>query len=177
MLVSLGRAPAPTDVAGSLRACHARIRHFTALAARLAEPAEAPVEQVRDAADEVRRYFAEALPLHVADEELTIAPRLRGREVDLDRALDRMAEEHHEHDAPLAALLAICERLVADPGSRDRERAELAAVVDHLRGAFDAHLREEEALVIPAIGRLLGADEQAAVKAAMAERRRTGHGA
>jgi iron-sulfur cluster repair protein YtfE (RIC family) len=171
MLVGIGRAPAATDLLGSLRACHARIRHFGALAAKLAAAGDAPAAQIRDAASEVRRYFVEALPLHVADEEQTLAPLLRGREPALDEALDRMAREHGGHEAPLAKLVALCERLERAPEERSALEAELAGVVGPLRADLEEHLAAEESVVLPAIGRLLGPDEQARARAAMAARR------
>src|SRR5690606_25886197 len=79
-----------------LTACHERIRRFTAMAVALTEPSaqSRPPSEVTDAADGVRRYLAVALPLHAADEELSITPRLRARAPSLAPALDRMCQEH-----------------------------------------------------------------------------------
>ena len=73
--------PSPTDAgpAELLLACHGRIRWFTALAARLASAEPASEASVADAALRVHRYHAVALPLHQADEELSIARQLVAR--------------------------------------------------------------------------------------------------
>ena len=74
-----------------LLGCHARIRTFTALAARLSSAEPAPEADVAEAARRVRRYHAVALPLHEMDEELSIAPRLqRGAPAELGEALAAM---------------------------------------------------------------------------------------
>jgi hypothetical protein len=80
MAVHIG---APRPAAGAvelLLECHERIRHFARLALKLAGTRDLPPAEVAEAAAAVRRYFAEALPLHAADEEESMMPRLRGRD-------------------------------------------------------------------------------------------------
>ncbi|HEU5061001.1 MAG TPA: hemerythrin domain-containing protein, partial [Kofleriaceae bacterium] len=86
------------DPVDALLACHDRIRTFVALAGRAAAGAGAPGE-IAEACRRIERYFREAMPLHVADEEESILPRLRGREAALDRALAEMHEQHSAHEA------------------------------------------------------------------------------
>src|SRR5690606_15926791 len=80
MLIELSthRRDTPRDLVDLLGECHARIRRFVELAHEAAIRMDAPVEQVIQACADVERYFVEALPLHVADEEESIAPRLKG---------------------------------------------------------------------------------------------------
>ena len=59
-----------------LQDCHARIRHFTQLSRTLAEARAASQTQVAEAAEAIFRYFKYALPLHEADENETLYPRL-----------------------------------------------------------------------------------------------------
>src|SRR5512137_2777551 len=116
MLLRLSRPPVPGDAVDLLLECHVRIRAFLGMARRLGEArGEAPAA-LADAARQVHRYFAEALPLHARDEEESLAPRLRGLDPGLDRELAAMAREHGEHAVPLAALLSGCAAIVAVPG-------------------------------------------------------------
>src|SRR5512132_579542 len=108
MLTRLGAPAAPDDAVGLLLECHDRIRSFLALARRVAQAGPAERDGVAEAAARVRRYFAEALPLHARDEEESILPRLRGREPAVDAELAAMEREHREHGPPLAALVAAC---------------------------------------------------------------------
>ena len=47
--------------------CHARIRNFLSVARRLAASPNAPAQEIKEAANGVRRYFTESLPRHVVD--------------------------------------------------------------------------------------------------------------
>ncbi len=178
MLTRLGRFAAPEDAAGLLLECHGRIREFLALAGRIAEASRVEEEALREAAVCVRRYFTEALPLHARDEEESVHPRLRGREVGLDRELHAMVREHRDHIRPLATLVAACEEIelqltrrdAGSPlgGGRAPERlARLAPIVrratEQLERHFAEHLRREETVIIPAMRRLLGPGDDAAI--------------
>ena len=97
VLTRLGRGAGAADAVGLLLDCHERIRAFTAMASRLAAPGDPGPDAIRDAAARVHRYFAEALPLHAQDEEESLAPRLRGRDPDLDRGA-RPAPDPTRHE-------------------------------------------------------------------------------
>jgi iron-sulfur cluster repair protein YtfE (RIC family) len=171
MLVRLGaRPPAAQDLASLLGDCHVRIRAFLGLARELARRESLEAAQVGDAAARVQRYFAVALPLHTADEEDSLSPRLRGRDPALDCALDRMAAEHDAHQPALAALLSLCEALVAAPGQHAALRPQLGQVVQALDGALTSHLSAEEELIFPAIARLSAAEREAVLREARARR-------
>jgi hypothetical protein len=153
--VSLGQRRPTSDLRDLLLDCHDRIRSFTAMAQRLArgDPAAAP-EEVADAAGQVRRYFAVALPLHARDEEESILPRLRGLDPEVDRELDAMHAEHAGHEPLLARLVALCDALAAEPSRRAELGPALGQVADELAGHFAEHLGREERAVFPALGRL-----------------------
>lgn len=173
MLVKLGRKqpPAPDDLVGLLLECHERIRTFVGLARSLASSPTSPAEPARDTAARVRRYFVEALPLHVADEEASLAPRLRGRDPELDLALDQMAAEHAEHDASVARLVAACGAIAADPDRLGELAGELGAAADRLADLFAAHLNAEERVIFAALGALLTEAERAAIVGELRARR------
>jgi len=151
------------DVVELLLDCHQRIRFFTELAHHLGEADGLPDDEVQGAAFRVRRYFTEALPLHVADEEESVTPGLRGREPELDAALERMTAEHRRHEPLLTELVATCEALEAAPDHHADLRAPLVETAVALAEEFEAHLGEEERVIIPALQRLVPADVRAAL--------------
>ncbi|RMG96708.1 MAG: hemerythrin domain-containing protein [Deltaproteobacteria bacterium] len=176
MIVRLGTGPrhVPTTVREHLEACHERIRRFVDLARRAAEQAVRETE-ARAAAEDVVRYFSVAFPLHVADEEESLAPRLRGRSTDLDEALATMAGEHEAHARAVADLVAAARAVFdrpADPVLRRTLGDAAAAAAEHL----DPHLSFEERTILPALDRLLDAEVEAAVLDEMRARRSHGRG-
>lgn len=169
MLHTLGRSADADDLPGLLLACHRRIRAFSALAVTLATSADVAAEQREETCERLVRYFSEALPLHVRDEEETVAPRLRGRSPALDEALRRMAEEHGGHEAPLGVLL----RGWAALRARADDAALRLSLVDpsmDLRDTFEAHLRDEETLVFPHLAALSRAERDESVRELRARR-------
>lgn len=171
MLTRLGAQAAPEDAVGLLLECHDRIRSFLALAARIAAAGPSEGGGVADAAARVARYFREALPLHARDEEESILPRLRGREPAVDVALAEMEREHRAHGPPLEALVAACDALAANPSRLATVAPALAEATGALAAHFDVHLRREEAVVFPAMRRLLAEADDAAIVRELRARR------
>lgn len=175
MLVNIGRRAAPrTDLVGLLLECHGRIRSFLELAVALGAAVGFTPAQIRDAAQRIARYFEEALPLHVADEELSLLPRLRGRRPELDLALERMHREHAEHGPLLKELLAICSALQVNPAELASHQPRLRVVASALQRELLTHLEHEEALVVPAIADVLDDAERQAVLSELRQRRGDG---
>jgi hemerythrin-like domain-containing protein len=171
--VQLGRGPrsSPQDIVDLLLECHARIRRFIALARKLADNADAPSAEVAEAAGQICRYFSEALPLHAADEEQSIVPRLRGLDVNLDVTLDRMTREHGEHAEPLSVLLDLCGRLQSSPTELPRLASGLRATSVGLEQHFQQHLAHEEAHVFVEIRQRLTAETMAQMVQELRNRR------
>lgn len=172
MLIGIGSKKPPEDVVDLLLDCHTRIRSFSRLAVRIAEQTEAGEKEIAEAAARVRRYFSVALPLHVADEEGSIVPRLSGRDPAVDAALARMEDEHEGHTEDLRRLVEICAALEQAPSGLPAVRAELAEVGARLVRDFDEHLRSEEETIFPAIRSLLPEAERVAIFAELRARRR-----
>jgi len=172
MLTELKRGPrvASGDLLLLLLECHGRIRSFVALADAIANRHEAPAAQVIQACASVERYFTEALPLHVADEEQSLAPRLRGRSCEIDRALIAMERQHREHDSKLAALL-LAVAAVSQAPERAAPKRDLGRVIELVRADFEQHLALEEALIIPAARSLLSVELRAAILVELRQRR------
>ena len=166
--------PSPTDSgpAELLLACHGRIRWFTALAARLASAEPASEASVADAALRVHRYHAVALPLHQADEELSIAPRLeRGATPEIVDALARMKREHVQLEEVLSGLLPLWQLLSSEPGRRAEVVPGMAREVGRAQALWAGHLAAEEETIFPALGQSLGAGELARITGEMRARR------
>jgi hemerythrin-like domain-containing protein len=180
VLLNISPSGEPTpdrgDVVDLLTACHQRIRFFIDLAVRLSESGDASNDQIHDAAARIVRYFSESLPLHVADEEESIVPRLSGRRPELDRTLDAMHREHEEHETPLQRLLQTCGTLQESPEQLPELRESLRDVASTLSKVFDAHLRQEEEIVLPAIRSLLSDKEQETMLSELRARRGKGDG-
>lgn len=151
MSVRIGASPAPDDLEGMVLGCHHRIRRFLGVAERLTATPRPGPDEARDAAGRVADYFEQALPLHAADEDETIAPRLRGRDPELDAILDRMHAEHGTHEPAVDALVRACREIETtgrlDP---DRLRPRVRAVEEMLL----PHLELEERHLLPALAGL-----------------------
>ncbi len=171
MLIGPGKHAAPGDAVDLLLECHARIRHFLALARRLGEARGESPEALAEAAGQVHRYFTLALPLHARDEEESIAPRLKGRDAALDAELDAMAREHREHQRPLGTLVAACAEVAGDPGRLAEVAGILLRATAELEAQFAEHLAREEEVILPAVRRLLDAATDASVVSEMRGRR------
>jgi iron-sulfur cluster repair protein YtfE (RIC family) len=163
MLSRIGKPSAADDAVGLLLECHERIRSFLALARRIAEVGPSEPGSVPEAAARVRRYFTEALPLHAQDEEESLLPRLRGLDPVVDAELEAMAREHREHERPLRALVGACEQLAHGPESLPELAPVVEAATAELERHFAEHLGREEAVIFPAVRRLLDRSADAAI--------------
>jgi iron-sulfur cluster repair protein YtfE (RIC family) len=172
-LVSIGRqAQEPGDLVDLFLACHQRIRRFIRLAEHVAVRDDLPAAEVTDGCLRVERYFVEALPLHVEDEEASVVPRLRGQQREVDDALRAMEDEHREHQPLLASLLE-ASRAVREAPLDHARRAPLASIAARLTGDFERHLVLEETIIFPAV-RALSAAARAEILAELRARREAG---
>jgi hemerythrin-like domain-containing protein len=170
MLVQLGQRQSGTDVVDLLVECHGRIRRFLDIAQRLAAATEMDAATVRDAAGRVCRYFAEAFPLHLADEDELVLPALLGTGEHVDDALTRMSAEHQEHAALVTEMIDACASLHADPRCIVAAAPRLGSVTSALRGVLEPHLAAEEREIFPAL-RTLPEATRAGIRAGMQARR------
>jgi len=169
MLVQIGRRSEPGDAIDMLVACHGRIRHFLWVARRL-ESVETSAADVIDSAHAVARYFEEAFPLHVEDEEELIRLLSRTDDEQIWAACSLVLREHRDQEHLVAALVVACRRVMSAP-ERLEERHALTACVDTLEAELNSHLAEEERLLFPALRQALSTAELDAARLAMHERR------
>lgn len=174
MFVNLSHAPRrtaePPSLLDLLGECHQRIRHFIGLSCEVARRRDTPAAEVSRACADAARYFSEALPLHVADEEESITPHLRDRSPAVNEALDTSSAQHVWHAAQIELLLrALGEvgRAPLDESARER----LASIAAPLRTELEEHLALEERGIFPVI-RDMPAETQALIIDELRARRR-----
>jgi iron-sulfur cluster repair protein YtfE (RIC family) len=172
MLTHIGTSRPSEEPVDLLLECHSRIQAFTELTRRLAEATSPAPDEVREAAERVRRYFAEALPLHARDEEESVLPRLAGKDRDVDAVLVRMHADHGSHGPLLGRVTALCEVLVRAPERHAELAGALGDAAAALREHFVGHLSVEEAVVFPAIDRLLTEEARREIVLELRARRR-----
>jgi hemerythrin-like domain-containing protein len=170
MLVQLGQRNTNEDVVDLLIECHGRMRKFLVLAHRLAGAAGAPQAEIRDLARQIGQYFTDSFPLHRADEDDEIAPRLAGASPDVDRALATMAADHVEHAPMIARLVGLCVAIGDDPRLHAELADDLARVAAELAPPLECHLELEERTIFPHVRRLPGPDQEA-LRIALRDRR------
>ena len=156
------------DAVALLLGCHQRIRHFTRMAVELSRGA-APAEQVGAAARSVQRYYTQALPLHEADENDSVYPRLRAAAppAELAAANQAMVDQHRGLNALIADLVPQWEAIALDPAQAPASGPGAQA----LQVAWHEHLGLEERVIFPSLRARLSPDDLAAIRQEMAERR------
>ncbi|HEU0029947.1 MAG TPA: hemerythrin domain-containing protein [Kofleriaceae bacterium] len=170
MLVSLGHRTSRDDVIDLLSECHLRIRKFIGLARQLARTPEVPADEAATVAGQVRRYFEQAFPLHVTDEDELISPCLAGHSPDVDAALATMTADHGAHAGAVDRLVAACAAIEREPATLAARAAELGEAAAELTAVVEPHLALEERTIFPAL-RSLTPDVRERVRTAMRERR------
>lgn len=159
---SVERADVPETLTGLLLACHTRIRRFARLALTVGARPELPAAEVRDAAAQCLRYFTEALPLHVRDEEDSLWPRLAGHSPTLDATMAQMRAQHFAHQVRLDALTSALEAVRQRPNEPVLHR-ELAAAASTLETDFEDHLALEESELFPLLDEALSPEAHEAI--------------
>ncbi|MYW00439.1 hemerythrin domain-containing protein [Streptomyces sp. SID3343] len=95
------------------------------------------------------RLIARVLTAHHAYEDADLWPVLRVRRPELRLLLNRLESDHHRIDHDLTVVTAMIGSLARDP-----ERAWMAAAAaEAVKETVDAHLRVEEAQVLPELAR------------------------
>jgi iron-sulfur cluster repair protein YtfE (RIC family) len=167
-------APATSTPQEMLQGCHARIRHFMQLARTLAEAADASQNDIAEAAASLVRYFSEALPLHEADENQTLFPRLYDAAAlgsPLREAAIAMVEQHRAIDELVTELLSLCGTIHRQPESLPSLARRLRQVTSALDEVFSSHLHMEETVIFPALQQFTPAQLEE-ITSEMQERRR-----
>ena len=172
--ISPARASHSEDAVELLTGCHQRIRHFTGVAAKLAHAQAASPQEIAQAADAVHRYYSVSLPLHEADEDVSLRPRLaEAGDERVRHALVAMGDQHQAIDELLERLLPLLVLVRNNPAAIAEAGGEMCLITQALQEIFQAHLEMEEQIIFPAIA-TLDAGLRAQLLAEMQQRRRQG---
>ncbi len=178
MLNQISPAPkskAENDAVDLLVGCHQRIRHFTGVAVKLAHAQGATEDEVSAAAEAVYRYYSVSLPLHEADEEDSLRPRLdKIPDERVHHALAAMHDQHMAIDDLLERLLPLLRLVANNPALIAEAGGEMCSISSALSQMFAAHLQLEEEVIFPAIESRLSESERRALLAEMRARRTQG---
>ena len=171
--ISPAKSQAKTeDAVDLLTGCHDRIRHFTGVALKLAHAQGAAPEEISQASAGAYRYYTISLPLHEADEEQSLRPRLDGLgDEKLRHALAAMSDQHMAIDELLERLLPLLVMVQNNPATLSAAGAEMCSIAKALDEMFRAHLQLEEEVIFPAIRTALPQSMQAEMLREMRERR------
>jgi iron-sulfur cluster repair protein YtfE (RIC family) len=173
-------SPAPKTKAENtavelLIGCHQRIRHFTSVATKLAHAQAATPQEIQDAAEAVYRYYSVSLPLHEADEEDSLKPRLNKiPDERLHHALAAMHDQHMAIDDLLERLLPLLRLVGNNPSAIADTGPEMCSITKALSEIFAAHLQMEEEVIFPAIEAQLTEQDRAELLSEMRNRRKQG---
>lgn len=155
--------------------CHQKIRHFTQVVQKLAHAEGSPLPEISAAAEGAYRYFTVSLPLHEADEEESLHPRLLahgGPEV--TTALDAMFHQHQAIDDLVQRLLPVLRLVASNPAALPQAHGELCTFSKTLLEVFRGHLDLEEKVIFPAVAQTLSSASQSELLAEMQQRRKQG---
>jgi iron-sulfur cluster repair protein YtfE (RIC family) len=171
----LSSQPKSEDAVDLLIGCHQRIRHFTGVAIKLAHAQGAEPGEVVQAASGTHRYYTVSLPLHEADEEQTVRPRLNALDDErLRHALLAMTDQHQAIDELLERLLPLLMMVQNNPETIHAVGTEMCSITKALDEMFRAHLQLEEEVIFPAIREALPGNIRAEMLSEMQGRRRQG---
>ena len=163
------------DAVDLLLGCHQRIRHFTGVAVKLAHAQAAAPGEVAQAAAGVHRYYSVSLPLHEADEDQTLHPRLSAVADDrVSHALVAMGDQHKAIDELIERLLPLLVMVKNNPDTLPIVGGEMCSITKALDEMFRAHLQMEEEVIFPAIREVLPETIRAQMLHEMQQRRKQG---
>lgn len=158
-----------------LRDCHRRILRFAGLLGQVARDAQgySLSKEQQSAVEAALRYFGTSGPLHNADEECSLFPRLRGRvSATVTATIARLEAEHREAEGLQRRIGQLFQHWIAEFGLDRSEEQELGEATERLESFYDEHIRIEEATVFAAAETILNREEQAEIGREFSGRRR-----
>src|SRR5690242_2890274 len=166
--------PAEETAVEALLGCHNRIRYFTEVSQKLAAAVGQPPADIASVAEKIHRYFTVALPLHEADENVSLDPRLRRavREERIAQASAEMVRQHKDINEVLQQLIPMWATLQRHPEALADLAPALRDKSARLSELFTGHLALEEGTVFPAMREFLSQEDLDGIRAEMKERRK-----
>ena len=115
------------------------------------------------------------MPLHEADEEESVRPRLEtASQAKVVGALEAMTHQHQTVDDLVERVLPILVLLSKNPAKLPEAHAELCSIAKALEEVFEGHLALEEEVIFPALRTDLPPEALAGVLGEMQQRRKQG---
>ena len=179
MPASIGAAPQASfdQPLQLLQDCHRRIEQFLEVLLRVVEAANDDTLSTthREALETALRYFREAAPRHMQDEEGSLFPRLRqesGAELQSALACIDALETDHVRASELHTQVNMTgERWLHEGPLAAPARAELRRWLVELRTLYRNHIDIEDHRIFPLAGRILTSGALASVGQEMRARR------
>ncbi len=99
-------------------------------------------------------YLMITLPIHMADEDYAIAPKLRtaGAPDVVQQALEVIGHQHSDLQAMIGRMASTWRTLAEQPERLPELASRLASGTARLSAVLEAHLALEEELLVPALG-------------------------
>jgi hemerythrin-like domain-containing protein len=179
MLTQIGAKPESdfNDPLGMLTDCHQRIRYFLSILITVCE--EAAEKQLtpeqRIVLEKALWYFREAGPRHTADEEESLFPRLRAKDVPrIHRAFEKIAKleaDHRQAEADHDDVHVIGHRWLSDGSLSKEDLRQMKVLLTDLTRLYRRHLIMEESEIFALADGVLSRDEKNLVGREMAARR------
>ncbi|MBS1822406.1 MAG: hemerythrin domain-containing protein [Acidobacteria bacterium] len=179
MLTQIGGKPESdfSDPLGLLSDCHQRIRYFLGVLISVCEQArvnQLTVDQ-RTGLEKALWYFREAGPRHTADEEKSLFPLLRAKNIPrVLRALekvDRLEADHRQAEVDHDDVDTIGRRWLSDGSLSKEDLRQMKVLLSNLMALYKRHLVVEEAEIFVLADGVLSDGEKDLVGREMAARR------
>lgn len=160
-----------------LTECHRRIEYFLDNLLRIASAGRALTPRQWESVERATIYLESAAPWHIADEEMSLFPRLRvvvgtsaGWSLDLLTDLrdeESVIEGHHE------MLNILCRRWLDHTRLSEADAQELIDRLEELQTIYQRHFAIEERMLFPLAARTLSSRQLHEIGSEMTERRTT----
>jgi hemerythrin-like domain-containing protein len=182
MPIEIGGKPESdfTDPIGVLGACHSRIVRFLRVLTQLAIPQRGGPLSAEELAllSTSLRYFRESAPMHTADEEESLFPRLSRLDSDdvepILAHIDSLEQDHECADQSHAEVDRLGRLLVADGQLSPQDASRFRELVGQLEMLYRHHIGIEDTEVFPFAARVLTAADLQAMSDEMSARRGLG---
>ncbi|HVN83209.1 MAG TPA: hemerythrin domain-containing protein [Candidatus Binatia bacterium] len=166
-----------SDPLSVLSDCHRRIEHFLSVLVTVTRQSRGGAldSEQRDALQVSLRYFAEAEPMHTADEEESLFPRLRAaHHAQAPAAIaiaNRLTDEHRNVRAHHDRVAALVRRWLDDDSLPSDAIGDLAKDLDALAAIYRRHIPTEDEELLALARGILSAGDVAIIGREMAARR------